>query len=164
MENLRRTHPRKLAALMTVTLLVTAAWSTEVRASVASDTAAALATHPHGGPDLEAAILAILDSEAEGKAPQRIAEEVLTVVVREILSAKGGANEQQLVAIGRALATKARALAEADPAASRAISAAVTRVRVPALARSFNAGLGQRLPDLIVPSGAKGGLDTVSPS
>ena len=143
--------------LLAAVMLLAAVWPTDVRASVASETAAALANHPQGDYGLEVAILAILDRGAADKPPHVVAE--------EILAASSTANDAQMAAIGRALARKARALAEFRPAESRAIATAVLRAGHPALRASFNRTGVRRVPGLEVPTGTDGGgLDTTSPN
>jgi hypothetical protein len=116
-----------------------------------------LATHPQGGYGLEAAILGILEAGSEGMAPHEVAQKVL--------AAATNANDEQMEAIGRALAARARALAEKDLPQSRAIGAEVIRVRNPALKRSFSSALGTRVPGIVVPAGTDGGgLDNPSPN
>ncbi len=144
-------------ALLAVVTLASAGAPTDVRASIASDTLAALSSHPEGGYGLETDILAILDGASKEKAPG--------VVAAEILSASRSANDAQMAAIGRALARKVRELAERYPAESRAISTAVLRAQQSALQRSFNSSLGSRVPGVAVPTGPGGGwLDTTSPN
>jgi hypothetical protein len=133
--------------------------TTQVRrqASIASATTDALAAHPRGGPELEAAVLQILETRPESQP--------LHLAVRELLTAASGANERQMAAIGNAVALRARGLAETDFPAARALWSEVARVQNPALQRSFNATYGPRLPGLQIPSGTDGGgLDTISPS
>ena len=140
------------AALVGIVIFLGAA---SAHASIATKTAEALDSHPDGGHGLEVAIADILDGY-RGE-PGTIA--------RGVLKATAAANEKQMVAIGRAMAAYARALAEIDPAGSGAVAAAVINVRNPALQRTFNSARGRREPGLVIPSGNKrGGLDTTSPS
>ena len=124
------------------------------QASIATDTAAALADHPDGGPDLELAIADILGGH-QGQ-PR--------LIVREILRATVSATDEQMVAIGKALAAEARALAETDPDESRAVVAAVLATQNSQLVRNFEAAGGYRPPPLFVPVGDGGHLDTSSPN
>ena len=124
-------------------------------ASIATKTAEALDSYPDGGHGLEVAIYEILDSY-RGK-PDAIA--------RGFLKAAAAANEEQMVAIGRAMAAYARALAEIDPAGSGSVAAAVINVRNPALQRAFKSARGRRQPGLDIPSGNNGGgLEKRSPT
>ena len=123
-------------------------------ASIGTKTAEALDSYPDGGHGLEVAIYEILDSY-RGKSD---------AIAGGILKAAAAANEEQMVAIGRAMAAYARALAEIDPAGSGSVAAAVINVRNPALQRAFNSARGRREPGLDIPSGNNGGgLDKVSP-
>ena len=143
--------------LLVAATLLAAVWPTDARASVASETATALGSHAQGDYGLEVAILAILDHGVADKPPHVVAE--------EILAASSTANDAQMAAIGRALARKARALAESRPAESRAIAAAVLRAGHPALRESFKRTSVRRVPGLEVPTGSGGGgLDTPSPN
>ncbi len=146
----------RLVALIAVAAALTVASAPSTR-SVSTETIAALAAHPQGGYGLEDAIRGILEADAEGAASHMVA--------REILSASSQANDKQMEAIGRALASYARALADEDFPASRAIWAEVARTRHAALKSSFSSMMGSRLRGLQVPGGTDGGgLDTVSPN
>jgi hypothetical protein len=137
--------------------LVISATRIQPQASTASEMVGALAAYPRGGPEFEAAVLRILDTRPES---QR-----LQLAVRELLAAASGANELQMASIGTALALRARALAETDLSAARALRSEVARVPNPALQRSFSSTSGPRLPGLQIPSGTDGGgRDTISPS
>lgn len=123
--------------------------------SIATKTAEALDSYPDGGHGLEVAIYEILDSY-RGKSD---------AIAGGILKAAAAANEEQMVAIGRAMAAYARALAEIDPAGSGAVAAVVINVRNPALQRAFNSARGHRETGLDIPSGNNGGgLEKSSPS
>ena len=73
------------------------------QASIVSETSQAMLLYPNGGYGLEMTITLILETSVEGKAPHEIAEQVLFTT--------RGANDKQLIAIGRALATRVEALA-----------------------------------------------------
>ena len=125
------------------------------QASIATDTAEALASNPDGGHGLELAIADIFDGY-KGKP---------LAIVREILRAAADASDEQMVAIGRALAAEARELAATDPAESRAVVAAALAAQHPALLRIFRPAGGPRPPDLFIPTGGDGGgFDTTSPN
>jgi hypothetical protein len=140
------------AALVGIAIFLSAA---SAHASIATQTTDALDSHPIGGSGLEAAITSILESYRGH--PGTIAKGVLDAVT--------AANEEQMIAIGRAMAAYARALAKIDPAGDGAVKAAVIDTRNPVLQKSFKSARGHRKPGLAIPSGNDGGgLDTTSPS
>ena len=140
------------AALVGIAIFLGAA---SAHASIATKTTEALSSHPNGGNGLEAAITSILDSYRGHPG----------TIAKGILDAAASANDEQMIAIGRALAAHARALAKIDPAGDGAVKAAVIDVQNPALQKSFKSARGHRKPGLVIPSGNDGGgLDTTSPS
>ena len=135
--------------------LVTLGGVRVTHASIATDMAEALASNPDGGAGLELAVADIFDSY----------QGLPHLIVTELLRAAAGASDEQMVAIGIAIAAEARELAATDPAESRAVVAAVLAARNPQLLTTFNLASGGKAPNLIVPTGSGGGgLDTTSPN
>ena len=150
----RAVHTCRSAAALTA--IVVSFGVAAAHASVTTKTVEALTSYPDGGQGLEAAITEILD-EYEGQ-PH--------IVAREILAATASATDEQMAAIGRALAARARVLAQSDLGDFRAIAAAVLDARNEVLQKIFWSASGGGMPDLAVPSGGgdEGGFDAPSPN
>lgn len=137
--------------------LVTLVDARVTHAWITTDTSEALVNNPDGGEGLELAIADILD--AYRGQPH--------IIVGEILKAAAAASDEQMVAIGKALAAKAHELAGTDLSESRAVAAAVFATRNPKLLTPFKAAGGLPEPNpsnLPVPTGGnKGGLQKTSP-
>lgn len=125
-------------------------------ASVTTKTVEALSTYPDGGQGLEAAITLILD-EYEGQSH---------IAAREILAATASASDEQMVAIGRALAARARVLAQSDLGEFRAVAVAVRQAQNEVLQKVFWSASGGGMSDLAVPAGGgdEGRFDSASPN
>ena len=149
----RAVHTCRFAAALTAIVVLFGVAA--AHASIATQTAEALTSHPDGGQGLEAAITGILD----GYAGQP------HIVAAEILAAAATASDEQMVAIGRAFAARARVLAQSDLREFRAIAAAVLDAQNEVLQKTFRSASGRWIPSLVVPAGGDGGgLDTPSPN
>ncbi len=128
-------------------------------ATIASRTAAALESNPNGGVGLEQAVADIL--EGYGGKPD--------IIARAILAASAGATNEQMEAIGRAMAAHADALTSSNPDAAAALAAVVADAKSAQLETAFlaaRAGGKAKAPavGLGVPAGggARGSLDVQS--
>ncbi len=98
-------------------------------ATIASRTADALESNPSGGEGLVQAVADIL--EGYGGKPE--------IIARAILAASAGATNEQMAAIGRAMAARADALASSDPDAAAALAAVVADAQSAQLKTAFQA-------------------------
>ena len=121
-------------------------------ATIATRTADALESNPNGGAGLVQAIADIL--EGYGGRPE--------IIARAILASSAGATNEQMAAIGRAMAVHADALASSDPDAAAAIAAVVADAKSAQLKTAFQAartGGKAKAPSvgMGVPAGGGGG-------
>ncbi len=121
-------------------------------ATIASRTADALESNPDGGAGLVQAVADIL--EGYGGRPE--------IIARAILAASAGANNEQMAAIGRAMAAHADALTSSNPDAAAALAAVVADAKSAQLKTAFQAARTEgkaKAPavGLGVPAGGGGG-------
>ena len=98
-------------------------------ATIASRTTDALESNPAGGEGLVQAVSDIL--EGYGGRPE--------IIARAILAASAGANNEQMAAIGRAMAAHADALVSSNPDAAAALAAVVADAKSAQLKTAFQA-------------------------
>ena len=96
-------------------------------ATIASKTADALVNNPNGGPGLVRAIATVLGSY-RGKPD---------IIARAVLAGAADANDEQIAAIGEALADYARALESTDPEGAKRVAAVVADAKSAQLQKSF---------------------------
>jgi len=146
----RAVHTGRSAAVLTAIVVLFGVAA--AHASVTTKTLEALTSYPDGGPGLEVAITEILD-EHTGQ-PH--------IAAREILAAAASASDEQMVAIGEALAARAQMLAQSDLGESRAIEAVVRDSKNAVLQKIFLPTSRGRMRLLVIPSGGEqgGGFDT----
>ncbi len=121
-------------------------------ATIASRTADALENNSNGGEGLVQAVADIL--EGYGGKPE--------IIARAILAASAGATNEQMAAIGRAMAAHADALVSSNPEAAAALAAVVADAKSAQLKTAFQAaraGGKAKAPSvgLGVPAGGGGG-------
>ncbi len=121
-------------------------------ATIATKTADALANNPNGGPGLVRTIASILGSY-RGKPD---------IIARAVLAGAAGANDEQLAAIGEALADYARALESTDPEGAKRVAAVVADAQSAQLEKSFQTARGttpdrKKTRGLVVPAGGGSG-------
>ena len=164
----RAVHTGRSAAVLTAIVVLFGVAA--AHASISTKTMEALTSYPNGGPGLEAAITQILDEHTQhsqrtppGWKARRVLSGKPHIVAREILGAAASASDEQMAAIGRALAAHARVLAQSDPGESRAIADVVRDAQNAALQKSFSPTPGGRMTGLDIPSsGDHGGFDAPS--
>jgi len=155
----RAVHTGRSAAVLTAIVVLFGVAA--AHASIGTKTMEALASHPNGGSGLEAAISQILDEHTQHS--QRTPSGKPHIVAREILAAAASASDDQMAAIGRALAERVRVLAQSDPDESRAIADVVRDAQNPVLQKIFSSSSGGRMTGLVIPSsGDHGGFDAPS--